>query len=72
MQDPWLPPGCTQEMCDTAGGSAMDENTLCSCGHKLAEHDDEENSDPCNFEECECKDFDEDNEEPDWGDLERV
>jgi hypothetical protein len=66
-QDPDLPCGCTQEMIDTAGGFAMDENTPCACSHKLIDHEEKGNVMPCNVKECECEDFNDEPEEPDWG-----
>ena len=69
-----LPPGVTQEMCDNAGGQAIDENMPCGCGHPLHEHAGEDDNPfkdapagHCTNADCECSKFTE--FEPDMDDI---
>lgn len=58
MSDPNLPPGVTDEMCE--GGPVQ----VCgNCGH-FKEHHLEEGDEPCDYKECECPGFVEDEYEP--------
>ena len=59
-----LPPGVTTSMCEA---NIIDENTLCGCGHKAMEHD-EDGKYPCRVDDCECKEFTDD-WEPDWDSM---
>ena len=63
-----LPCGVTQSMCDNSGGMAIDEDTLCGCGHALIDHEDQNNDEHCMVEDCECKQFTDDYE-PDCDDY---
>ncbi len=71
-----LPPGVTEAMCDTACGQAIDENTLCGCGHPLHMHEydnenywrpigDKQKVEPCTEDDCECTEFTDDYEPDD-------
>lgn len=53
-----LPPGVTQSMCEVG---IIDENTPCGCGHKLIDHD-ADDDEKCGVEDCECKEFTDDYE----------